>query len=151
MKLREGVDLAKLNARLKGFLPGLIGLEIVEVEQGRLRSRLALRRELLAPNGFLHAASVVALADTTCGFGTIAHLPDDRASFTTIELKANFLGTAREGTITCTSTLVHGGRSTQVWDATVANDAGKTIALFRCTQMLLAEMPAASKAALKKA
>jgi len=121
------------------------------VEQGQLRSRLAVRRELLAPNGFLHAASVVALADTTCGFGTIAHLPEDRASFTTIELKANFLGTARDGIIECASTLVHGGRSTQVWDATVTNDAGKTIALFRCTQMLLAEIPAGSKAALKPA
>jgi uncharacterized protein (TIGR00369 family) len=150
MKLRPEITLDNLNARREDFLPGLLGVEITALEQGRVLSRLPVRRALLAPNGFLHAASVIALADTSCGFGTIAHLPEGAASFTTIELKSNFLGTARDGEITCAATLQHGGRSTQVWDATVANGTGRTIALFRCTQMLLAEMPAASRAARKR-
>ncbi|HCK84598.1 MAG TPA: competence protein ComA, partial [Hyphomonadaceae bacterium] len=54
--------------------------------------------------------------------------------FTTIELKANFLGTARDGAVACEARLVHGGRTTQVWDAEAKHEAtGKTIALFRCT------------------
>jgi len=129
---------ARWNALGQGYLPGLLGLEIREIEQGRVASRLPVRRELLAPNDYLHAASVVALADTSCGYGTVASLPEGARGFTTIELKTNFLGTAREGAIACEATLVHGGRTTQVWDARVTDEAtGKVLALFRCTQMLL--------------
>ena len=122
----------------KGHLPELIGLEIVAVTREEVHSRLALRPELMAPNGFLHAATVVALADTSCGYGCVALLPEGAKGFTTIELKSNFLGTAREGAIRCRATPLHLGRNTQVWDAVITNEANDArIALFRCTQMVL--------------
>lgn len=128
----------KLNARSQGTLPGLIGIEFTAYARGHLTSRLVLRPELLAPNGYLHAATIIALADTACGYGTFTDLPEGANNFTTIELKSNFLSTAREGTIACTATRVHSGRTTQVWDAAVTDEAsGKTIALFRCTQLIL--------------
>ena len=128
----------QLNARSQGYFPGLIGIEFLTMQPGRLTSRLPLRPNLLAPNGYLHAAAIIALADTTCGYGTFTDLPNGASNFTTIELKSNFLGTAREGTIACTATRVHSGRTTQVWDAEVTDEAsGKTIALFRCTQLIL--------------
>jgi uncharacterized protein (TIGR00369 family) len=97
-----------------------------------------VRREVLAPNGYLHAATVIGLADTACGLATRALLPEGAGGFTTIELKANYLGTAREGRVGVLATNVHAGRTTQVWDATVSVEAtGKTIALFRCTQSVL--------------
>jgi uncharacterized protein (TIGR00369 family) len=125
-----------LNGRSEGALPGLIGLEIVGAGERNITSRLDLREELLAPNGYLHAATVVALADTSCGYGTFVSLPEGATGFTTIELKSNFLGTARQGRIDCEARLAHGGRNTQVWDATVT-DGEKNLALFRCTQMIL--------------
>lgn len=135
----RGVTPGDWNARGSGYLPGLIGIEVLEIERGRVRSRLTVRPELLAPNGFLHAATVVALADTSCGYGCVTSLPDGAAGFTTIELKANFLGTLREGGLGCEANLVHAGRSTQVWDARLTDEAtGRTVALFRCTQMVLA-------------
>jgi 1,4-dihydroxy-2-naphthoyl-CoA hydrolase len=106
--------LDQLNARGAGTLPGLIGIEFLSIEPGKLTSRLTLRHELLAPNGYIHAATIIALADTTCGYGTIADLPDGANNFTTIELKSNFLGTTREGGIACVATRVHNGRTTQV-------------------------------------
>ena len=130
--------LDELNERGMGTLPGLIGLTIVDAEEGKISSRLDLRMELMAPNGYLHAATVIALADTSCGYGTFVNLPEGAQSFTTIELKSNFVGTKRGGAIRCDAKLVHGGRTTQVWDATVSDEEGaKTIALFRCTQMIL--------------
>ncbi len=132
------ITLDELNARGVGFLPGLIGIEFTRVARGEIGAQLPIRPELMAPNGFLHAASVIALADTACGYGAIAHLPAGASGFTTIELKSNFLGTVRDGALDCTATLAHGGRTTQVWDATVTDAAnGKTVALFRCTQMIL--------------
>ena len=131
-------SLEQLNTRGQGYLPGLFGIEFTSVEPGKLSSRLAVRPELLAPNGYLHAAVIIALADTTCGYGTLSDLPSGATNFTTIELKSNFLGTAHQGAIACTGTRLHNGRTTQVWDAEVRDEGnGKTIALFRCTQMIL--------------
>ena len=125
-----------------GHLPDLMGIEFMAVGEQGVESRLTVRRDLMAPNGFLHAATVVALADTSCGYGCVALLPKGASGFTTIELKTNFLGTAREGLIHCRAKPVHLGRTTQVWDATVsAGEGGKTIALFRCTQMVLWQNP----------
>ena len=127
-----------LNERGTGRLPGLIGLDVLEAGEGWLATRLELRDELLAPNGYLHAATIVALADTSCGYGTFVSLPEGAEGFTTIELKTNFLGTKLAGVITCEARLAHGGRTTQVWDATVTDDdSGKLLALFRCTQLIL--------------
>lgn len=128
----------QINRRGEGFLPGLLGIEFVRVDEQGVESRLAVRKALLAPNGFLHAASVVALADTSAGYGCVRLLPEGAKGFTTIELKSNFLGTVREGRIVAVATNAHAGRTTQVWDAVVRDPAGgKTIALFRCTQSVL--------------
>ena len=120
------------------FLPGHLGIEIVEVGASCVRAALPIKQALLAPNGFLHAGTVVTLADTCAGYGCVAALPAGASGFTTIELKSNHLGTARDGVIDCVATPAHLGRTTQVWDATVTHrETGKTIALFRCTQMVL--------------
>jgi 1,4-dihydroxy-2-naphthoyl-CoA hydrolase len=121
-----------------GFLPGHLGIEVTRVGDGEVAARLEVKPHLLAPNGYLHAGSVLALADTAAGYACIASLPEGADSFTTIEIKSNHLGTARDGAIDCVATAVHLGRTTQVWDVVVRNEAnGKTIALFRCTQMIL--------------
>jgi 1,4-dihydroxy-2-naphthoyl-CoA hydrolase len=138
MSLRPGMTLDAMRERGRGRLPELFGFRPMALEQGLLVAELDIRPELLAPNGYLHAATVVALADTACGYGCIAHLPRGAESFTTVELKSNFLGTAREGTIACVARPAHLGGTTQVWDAVVTRHAdGRTIALFRCTQMIL--------------
>jgi uncharacterized protein (TIGR00369 family) len=136
-KLRPECTVEHLHERQEGSLPALLGVHVLSLEEGALTAELTVRKELLAPNGFLHAATVIGLADTACGYACIAHLPQTARNFTTIELKSNFLGTATEGTIRAVAKGVHLGRNTQVWDATVIDPNGKTMALFRCTQMVL--------------
>jgi len=121
----------------KDCLPGLLGIEVLSVAPDELRARMKVTKQLCAPNGFLHAASVVALADTACGYATVNSLPAEAQGFTTIELKTNFIGTALKNDVKCVARLVHKGRSTQVWDAEViSSETEKKIALFRCTQMI---------------
>jgi 1,4-dihydroxy-2-naphthoyl-CoA hydrolase len=128
----------QLNSYGAGYLPGHLGVEILTLSRELVESRLSVGKHIMAPNGYLHAASVVALADTSCGYGCRAALPEGATGFTTIELKANFLGTARDGAIACRATPIHLGRTTQVWDAVVSVEVGGArIALFRCTQMVL--------------
>lgn len=137
-RLRTGATVEAFRQRMKGTLPELIGMEILAIEEGKITARMPVRRDLMAPNEFLHAASIIGLADTACGLGTKVHLPKETENFTTVELKANFIGTVRDGALFCEATLVHGGRTIQLWDAVVTEEAtGKPVALFRCTQMLL--------------
>jgi uncharacterized protein (TIGR00369 family) len=133
----SGLSLEDLRAAGTDRLPGLLGVDVVEFAEGVVRARVDLRPHHLAPNGYLHAGTVVSLADTACGYGCVLSLPDGATGFTTIELKTNFLRTATAGTLACEARLVHGGRTTQVWDAIVRDGSERTLALFRCTQLLL--------------
>ncbi|WP_100523138.1 PaaI family thioesterase [Mycobacteroides abscessus] len=117
--------------------PGFLGIESVSFDDGRFTAELPIRGEHFAPNGFVHAAVIVGLADTLCGYGCLASLPEGASGFTTVELKTNFLGAAREGKLTAAAVPVHRGRSTQLWDATVTSRDGRTVAVFRCTQLVL--------------
>ena len=130
--------LAEWEARGRDYLPGHLGIDVLAVEPDEVRLRMRVERSKCAWNGFLHAGAVVSLADTACGYATVRNLPEGASGFTTIELKSNFFGTALEGDVSCVARPVHKGRTTQVWDAEVRSDrTGKTIALFRCTQMIL--------------
>jgi 1,4-dihydroxy-2-naphthoyl-CoA hydrolase len=138
MALRKEMTLEAFQARGVGCFPALIGFTVIGFGEGFMRAQFTVTPNHLAPNGFLHAGSIVTLADTACGYGCIAHLPEGAQNFTTIELKSNHLSTAREGTICVEAKAAHLGRTTQVWDATVTHkESDKTLALFRCTQMIL--------------
>jgi uncharacterized protein (TIGR00369 family) len=129
---------ARLNEFARPRHPGLVGVEVVECEPDRVVGRLQVTAPLVAGTGYLWAPVVITLADWLCACGMGPNIPQG-AAFTTIELKANFLGTVREGgSIRGTAVPAHRGRTTHVWDVTVNDEAsGKVIALFRCTQMVL--------------
>ena len=142
MKISIPQSVEEWNRRGEDYLPGLLGIEFQQVGEDLVIARFSVKTSLMAWNGFLHAGSVVTLADTCCGYGTLRSLPDGASGFTTIDLASNFLGTAREGDVICRAKPLHKGRTTQVWDAEVlAQDSGKTMAHFRCTQMILWPRP----------
>ena len=130
-------QLTQLRGRLAGTFSSSVGVELVELGEGFLAAELAVQPRHVASNGFLHAGALVTLADTACGYGCYAHLPAEATNFATIELKTNFLRTVTSGRVRAEALLVHPGRRTQVWDARVEDEAGRQLALFRCTQMIL--------------
>ena len=119
-------------------VPGQLGCVFDHADGDLVLGHIEVTANLIAGTGFLFAPAVVALADTCAAIGCGGTVPEG-ASFTTIELKTNFLSSAREGErVVCRCTPAHLGRQTQVWDAVVTNDTtGRTMALFRCTQMVL--------------
>ena len=135
----EGNQAQLFAERQQGMLPGELAIEWEEVASTGAVGRFTVVQRHMAPNGFLHAASVICLADSACGYACVCALPEGASGFTTVELKSNFLGTARLGEVVVTRARpVHAGRTTQVWDAEVINETtGRTMALFRCTQMVL--------------
>ena len=135
--LNPACTIERLHQRQQGKLPEHFGFTVTALAERRLDASMAVQPWMLAPNGYLHAAAVIALADTAAGYACFAHLPEGAKGFTTIELKSNFLGTTREGTLACVTLAEHLGRGTQVWASTVSGPEGSTMALFRCTQMVL--------------
>ncbi len=125
-----------------GFVPHM-GIELVDEgydENGAwLEAKMVIQQHHLRSGAkALHAASMIALADSVCGFAAGNVLPEGAKGYTTIELKSNFVGTANEGTLIGRSQSEHLGRTTQVWSSTVTHqESGRTLALFRCTQMIL--------------
>ena len=127
------LTLAQLNEIGAGHLPGLIGVVVDEVGADSVRAHLDVEEKHWAPNGYLHAATVVALADTACGYGCILNLPEGATGFTTVELKTNFVRTVNSGTIACDAKLVHGGRTTHVWDVRIVDEQDRLVCVSRCT------------------
>lgn len=127
-----------LNTRASHHFPSFIGMVFTSADPAAIRAECPVRPEFMGPSGFLHGGLVASVADTCAGFACTVNLPPGAMGFTTVELKTNFLGTARDGTIEGVATAVHLGRSTHVWDVTVTHrESGKTIAAFRCTQLIL--------------
>jgi uncharacterized protein (TIGR00369 family) len=127
---------ARLNGVNQDRLPGMVGMVVTHAEHGLMRARMEVKQALVAPIGFLFAPALVTLADTLCAYGTT--LPEGAINFTTAELKCNFMSTIRDGAVLCEARRVHNGRTTQVWDAEcAAEQTGKLMALFRCTQIIL--------------
>jgi uncharacterized protein (TIGR00369 family) len=128
-----------LNEFARERHPGLVGVEVLSCEPDLVTGRLEVTPRLVAGTGFLWAPVVITLADWLCACGMGPNLPEG-ASFTTVELKANFTGTVRlGGAIAGRAWPVHRGRTTHVWDVEVRDEASeRVIALFRCTQMVLA-------------
>jgi 1,4-dihydroxy-2-naphthoyl-CoA hydrolase len=135
--LRPNIEVEAFHAGQAGTLPDKFGARVTQLQEGRMHMQLQIQPWMMAPNGFLHAASVILLADTCCGYATVAHLAQGAKGFTTIELKSNFLGTAKSGLIRTEAIAEHLGRSTHIWSATVTSEDGRKMALFRCTQMIL--------------
>ena len=125
-------------------LPGLLDITVTHLGPRRVEAVLVVQAAHLAPTGYLHAGTAVTLADTACGYGCLASLPQGKSGFTTIELKTNHLATANVGQrLHVVATPIHEGGTTQVWDAAVTatspddHTQSRQIAVFRCTQILL--------------
>jgi len=119
-------------------VPGRLGCVIDHAAADLVLGHIDVTEALIAGTGYLFAPAVVTLADSCAAVGCGRNIPEG-ASFTTIELKSNFLSSARVGErVTCRCTPAHLGRQTHVWDAEVTNEStGRRMALFRCTQMVL--------------
>ena len=127
----------QLQKLIQPLFPGLMGVEIREATQDRIVASMLVRPDLCTAGGVCHGGAFMAFADTIGAIGTVMNLaPSTRT--TTIESKTNFLGGAPVNTrITAESTPLHRGKTTQVWQTMIRNEAGKLCAVVTQTQMVL--------------
>ena len=117
----------------------LMGVRFVSVSRDEVVAELRVREELCtAPMPILHGGAAMALADTAGAVATFLNLPAGAKGTTTIESKTHFLSSAQSGTVVrATTTPVHRGGKTQVWQTRITRDDGKLVALITQTQMVL--------------
>ena len=138
---RQNAEMSRaddLNDFFGPLAPGLHGVVFDDAEPDRVVGHIDVAPALIAGTGYLFAPAIISLADTLCAAGCGANIPEG-ASFTTVELKSNFMSSAQVGQrVVGVATPAHLGGRTHVWDVVVTNETtGKTMALFRCTQMVI--------------
>jgi uncharacterized protein (TIGR00369 family) len=118
-------------------LARLMGVTVDEAAPERVVARLTVRPELCTAGEILHGGALMAFADTCGAIGASLNLPDG-ANTTTIESKTNFLGRAPVGMeVTATTTPIHVGRRSSVWQTRITDPSGKLLALVTQTQLVL--------------
>jgi len=128
---------SQIQERLKGILPELLGIQLVDVTPDKVLATLTVRPDLCTTGKILHGGAIMAFADTLGAIGTVASMPQGHGT-ATIESKTNFIGGAAEGSVvTGECTPVHKGRTTQVWQTRITNAQGKLVALVTQTQIVL--------------
>lgn len=126
-----------LQASAKGLFPEKLGMRFLEVSKDELRAEIEVTRDLCTLPGRMHGGAIMAFADTLGAYGTFLNLPEGHST-TTIESKTNFFSSGVEGRkIIGTTTPIHRGRSTMVWQTRVEREDGKLVAIVTQTQMVL--------------
>jgi uncharacterized protein (TIGR00369 family) len=127
----------RLDALLKPLLPGTLGMEIIEAAPERTVGRMTVRPDLCTLGDTLHGGAIMAFADTLGAVATVVNLPAG-ARTVTLESKTNFIGAAPlASVVTGTTTPVHRGKTTHVWQTRITGPDDRLIAVVTQTQMVL--------------
>ena len=133
------MELARnIDARVKEYMPGLIGMRFVSITPEEVVATLAVRKAVCNISGILHGGALMAFADTLGGVGAWVNLPDGAAGTATIESKTNFTAPAPLGaTVTGRCRRIHQGRTLSIWQTEVTDQDGTLVAMVTQTQMVL--------------
>ncbi|TAM96176.1 MAG: hotdog fold thioesterase [Rhodanobacteraceae bacterium] len=133
---KQHADLATLNAWSARTLMHTLDIRITEIGDDYLRGTLPVDDRTRQPYGILHGGASVALAETLGSTAATLCCDDGRATVG-LEINANHLRAVREGTVTGTARPIHVGRSTQVWEIRIENDAGELTCITRLTMAVV--------------
>ncbi len=139
MAFRTPVDIAALNANCRGTMIEHLGIVIIEAGDDWLRGTMPVDARTRQPYGLLHGGASVALAETLGSMAGNLCVDSAKEMVVGLEINANHLRAARDGIVTGTARALHVGRSTQVWEIRIENEAGKPVCISRLT---LAVVPA---------
>jgi 1,4-dihydroxy-2-naphthoyl-CoA hydrolase len=140
-------DLAALQKILDALFPGLLGVRLTGVAADRVAAEMEVRPDLCTTGGVLHGGAYMAFADTLGAVGTVVNLGPGKRT-TTTDSSTKFIAGAKVGTrVSGTTTALHRGRTTMVWQTEIRNHEGRLCAVVTQTQLVLDTVDAAAKSA----
>lgn len=119
-------------------LPGVLGIELIELTGARVVATMPVDDRTRQPYGLLHGGASIALAETVASLGATASI--DRAHFAAVgqEINGNHLRPKVDGIVRATAVPVHVGRSTQVWSIEIRDEQERLVCISRCTMAIIA-------------
>lgn len=117
----------------RGTLLEALGIEITELEQGRVVATMPVDHRTHQPFGLLHGGASVALAETVASIGAYALVDQETEGVVGLEINANHIRAVRSGIVTATGTVLHRGKTTMVWDIKITDEQQRLVCVSRCT------------------
>ncbi|RHW42621.1 hotdog fold thioesterase [Neobacillus notoginsengisoli] len=114
-----------------------LGIDITLLEKGRVEATMPVDERTRQPFGILHGGASVALAETVASIGAYELVDQETESVAGLEINANHIRGVKDGTVKAVATVLHQGKSTQVWDIKISDEEGKLICVSRCTMAVL--------------
>jgi uncharacterized protein (TIGR00369 family) len=109
-----------------------LGIEWLELTLDRIVATMPVTPLHHQPFGCLHGGVSLLLAETVAGMGGFLNSPPGKAAFG-VEINANHLRPVQAGILRAVSTPLHIGRTTQVWDIRIWDEAERLVCASRCT------------------
>ena len=130
-------DREKLRAIATNGMAGLLGIEIVRIDEHGVVATMPVDARTHQPFGILHGGASIALAETAASIGAASRIDLERFVAVGQEINGNHLRAKSEGVVTATATPVHVGRSSQVWSIEIRDEGGKLVCISRCTMAIV--------------
>ena len=125
--------LQRMNELSAGTLGDMMGIELTELTPDRVVARMPVEKRVHQPFGLLHGGASVALAETVASIGAWLNIDPEREMAVGLEINANHLKAKRDGVVTATATPLHRGRTTQIWEIRLLDEAEQLVCISRCT------------------
>ena len=137
MKKRKEEILKACNAVCKDTLMETLGIEYVDVDENSLVARMPVTSRVYQPDGVLHGGATVALAESVGSAAAFMFLDGAQVQVRGIEIAANHVRSVREGYVYARATVLHKGRTTQLWQIAVENEQGQLVSMVKLTTLCL--------------
>ena len=137
MALKPGITPDQLNQMNRGNMVGFLGIEFTEVGADYVCARMPVDERTRQPMGLLHGGASVALAETLGSLAAYCTIDAEKQYCVGLDINANHVRGVSAGFVYGKAAPLHLGRSTQVWEIRITDEAGKLVCISRLTMAVL--------------
>jgi 1,4-dihydroxy-2-naphthoyl-CoA hydrolase len=129
--------LTKINDHCKGTLMETLGIEYVAIDADSLTAKMPVTEKVHQPDGVLHGGATLALAESVGSAAAQVLIAEGRGQIRGLELSGNHIKSVRSGHVWAKATVLHRGRTTQLWQIHITDDEGVLVSVVKFTTMIL--------------
>ncbi|OQD43005.1 thioesterase [Croceivirga radicis] len=137
MEAHKEKILAVCNEVCKGTLMETLDIEYVDVGENFLVAKMPVTPKVYQPDGVLHGGASVALAESVGSAASYIFLDAQKFMIRGLEISANHTKSVRDGFVYAKASMIHKGRTTQLWEIKITNEEGALVSNCKLTTISL--------------
>jgi len=137
--INKNTPLSAVNALSKNTMLEQIGIVITELGDDFIIGTMPVNHRTHQPMGLLHGGASAALIESLGSLGSALIVDRNLFTIVGVEINANHIRGVKSGTVTATARLVHGGKTTHVWQTDIKDEAGKLVCTGRLTVLIVSK------------